>query len=103
MYNHRELWVCGWKISQLYISTPTIIRLKVGPFSREVLFHMTLRHKHGHSGMLSHSLTCSKPLAFAEMIPDLVVMGAVVRTAVEMSLHFFGELPQHYYHPRPSL
>lgn len=51
---------------------------------------MTLRHKHGHSGMLSHSLTYSKPLTFAEMIPDLDGMVGEVRRAGEMRLHFLA-------------
>lgn len=104
MDSHREPWVCGWKISQLNISAPNlIIRLQVEPCSRDIISYMTLRHKHGHSGKLSHSLTYSKPLTFAERIPDFVNVGGVVRRAGEISLHFFGPLPQHYYQPRPSL
>ncbi len=51
---------------------------------------MTLRHKHWHLGMLSPSLTYSKPLTFAEMIPDLVDMGVVVKRTSEMRLHFLA-------------
>lgn len=62
-----------------------------------------LRHKHGHSGMLSYSLTNSKPLRVAEIILDLDGMGVVVKRTSERWLHFLAQCLSITISPRPSL